>query len=124
MHLPHRFGWNGLRSSGQFARCVRAAAGVSASSSYLSRVSGIQGVSKAAWTSGLLSALGDTLAQGLAAYYEQQAGKVGSYDPWRTARMFSFGLLWYGPYQYYWYNALEFLLPVKTVLTFLTKVIL
>jgi protein Mpv17 len=122
MHLSHRFNLNGLRSSGHFSRAVRAAASVTASSSYLSRVSGIQGVSKAAVTSGLLSALGDTLAQGLAAYFDAQQGKTGTYDPWRTARMFGFGFLWYGPYQYYWYNALEFLMPSKSIVNFLTKV--
>lgn len=102
MHLSHRFSFNGIRSPGRFVRSVRAAASLSASASYLNRVSGIKGVSKAAWTSGILSALGDTLAQGLAAYFDQQQGKEGTYDPWRTARMFGFGLLWYGPYQYYW----------------------
>ena len=117
-------GWNGLPSfpSSRIARSVRAAAGAAASASYMQRVSGIQGVSKAAWTSGVLSALGDTLAQGLGAYYDKQHGKTGTYDPWRTARMFGFGFLWYGPYQYYWYNALEFLMPTRSLVNFLIKV--
>lgn len=136
----HSFRRIGFRSSRFSRSALRAAAGAAASSSYLQRVSGIQGVSKAAWTSGqggllsltilqmtkssagILSALGDTLAQGLAAYYDQQQGKAGMYDPRRTARMFGFGLLWYGPYQFYWYNALEYLMPGRNVANFLTKV--
>jgi protein Mpv17 len=36
--------------------------------------------------------------------------------------MFGYGLLWYGPYQYYWYNLLDFFMPVKNTVNFLSKV--
>lgn len=36
--------------------------------------------------------------------------------------MFGFGLCWYGPYQYYWYNLLDHLMPLKNTANFLTKV--
>lgn len=36
--------------------------------------------------------------------------------------MFGFGLCWYGPYQYYWYNLLDYFMPLKNTANFLTKV--
>eukprot|EP00877_Chromochloris_zofingiensis_P013579 jgi/Chrzof1/8475/Cz03g12020.t1 len=52
-------------------------------------------------------------------------GKQGSpYDPLRTLRMFGFGLLWYGPYQYFWYNWLDWMMPQKNTFNFLSKVTL
>ncbi|MEW5307254.1 MAG: hypothetical protein WDW36_009662 [Sanguina aurantia] len=50
------------------------------------------------------------------------ASQKAPYDWTRTARMFGFGCCFYGPYQYYWYNLLDHLMPVKTTLTFLAKV--
>lgn len=52
----------------------------------------------------------------------QKSGKApASYDPMRTLRMFGFGLCWYGPYQYYWYNLLDHLMPLKNTANFLAK---
>lgn len=53
---------------------------------------------------------------------QSQGKQPASYDPTRTLRMFGYGLLWYGPYQYYWYNLLDFFMPVKNTVNFLTKV--
>lgn len=78
---------------------------------------------KAAVTSGTLSGLGDLLAQGLLSQTAAREGKPApAYDPLRTLRMFGYGFTWYGPCQYYWYNLLDFLMPVKTTATFLGKV--
>lgn len=44
------------------------------------------------------------------------------YDACRTLRMAGFGLLFYGPYQYYWYSLLEHLMPARTVPNFAAKV--
>lgn len=53
----------------------------------------------------------------------QSRGKSpAAYDPLRTLRMFGFGLCWYGPYQFYWYNLLDYFMPLKTTANFLTKV--
>jgi hypothetical protein len=35
--------------------------------------------------------------------------------------MFGFGLCWYGPYQYYWYNLLDYFMPIKSTKNFLLK---
>ena len=51
-------------------------------------------------------------------------GGAASYDPARAARMGTFGLLFYGPYQHYWYRALERAMPVRSVPNFLAKVTL
>jgi hypothetical protein len=77
---------------------------------------GWQGPLKAALTSGCLSAAGDLLAQRLTKQQQQP------YEPCRTARMAGFGLCWYGPYQFYWYNLLEHLMPLKNTANFLAKV--
>lgn len=45
-----------------------------------------------------------------------------AYDPVRTLRMFGFGLCWYGPYQFYWYNLLDHCMPAKNTANFLAKV--
>lgn len=53
----------------------------------------------------------------------QSRGKSPApYDPLRTLRMFGFGLCWYGPYQYYWYNLLDYFMPLKNTANFLAKV--
>ncbi len=52
----------------------------------------------------------------------QSKGKAAAaYDPLRTLRMFAFGLCWYGPYQYYWYNLLDHWMPLKNTANFLAK---
>lgn len=52
----------------------------------------------------------------------QSKGKAAAaYDPLRTLRMFGFGLCWYGPYQYYWYNLLDHWMPLKSTANFLAK---
>lgn len=35
--------------------------------------------------------------------------------------MFGFGFCWYGPYQYYWYNLLDYFMPAKNTANFLSK---
>ncbi|KAG2501722.1 hypothetical protein HYH03_000222 [Edaphochlamys debaryana] len=67
--------------------------------------------------------MGDLLAQALLGEHSRREGKPApAYDPTRTARMLGYGFTWYGPLQYYWYNLLEHLMPIKTTATFLTKV--
>lgn len=67
--------------------------------------------------------MGDLLAQGLSHQTAKEDGKVPTkYDPYRTLRMFGFGACWYGPCQYYWYNLLEWLMPIKNTPNFLCKV--
>lgn len=101
-------------------------------------------------TSGSLCAVGDVLAQSIAGWYASRGGggqeeddpqtsaadkkkKKGAapraastpappYDACRTLRMAGFGLLFYGPYQYYWYSLLEHLMPARTVPNFAAKV--
>ncbi|GLC40747.1 hypothetical protein PLESTB_000026700 [Pleodorina starrii] len=98
-------------------------AGPSGRASYFEKVAGWEAPLKAAITSGGLSSVGDLLAQAL---ISQAAAREGApapaYDPLRTARMFGYGFSWYGPCQYYWYNLLDWLMPVKTTATFLSKV--
>jgi protein Mpv17 len=83
---------------------------------------GFEGPLKAAVTSGTLSALGDVLAQVLIGQTAASSGAAPpAYDPLRTARMFCYGFTWYGPCQYYWYNFLDWTMPVKSTVTFLSK---
>lgn len=132
-------GFGGFRPSGLFgkgparrppscrkistvASAAAGAAGV-AGNSYFQRVKGFQGPWTAACTSGVLSAMGDTLAQFLVRYTAEKEGKpLDAYDPWRTLRMFGFGFCWYGPFQYYWYNALDWMMPIRNNLNFFVKV--
>ena len=58
-------------------------------------------VLKSALISGTLSLAGDLVAQLLT------GATPSSYDAPRAARMGSFGLVFYGPYQHYWYAALD-----------------
>lgn len=74
-------------------------------------------VVRAGIISGSLSLVGDLLAQFLSC-----AQTRSSYDPARSFRMGSFGLLLYGPYQHYWYNALDGALPARTLTNFALKV--
>jgi protein Mpv17 len=55
-------------------------------------------------------------------HHPQSAGKEYVYDPSRTARMFGFGLCFYGPYQFLWYNLLDFVMPGRSFRNFLGKV--
>ncbi|KIZ03148.1 hypothetical protein MNEG_4812 [Monoraphidium neglectum] len=69
--------------------------------------------------------MGDLLAQLLAAQHAKSSGgDAASWDALRTLRMFGFGLAWYGPYQFYWYNLLDWAMPVKNTANFVTKVVL
>jgi len=109
---------------------------------------GWSGPLKAAVTSGSLCAVGDVLAQSIAGWYASReaaaataaagakgaarggrkaappspAAAAAAYDARRTLRMAGFGLLFYGPYQYYWYSLLEHLMPRRTVPNFVAKV--
>ena len=44
------------------------------------------------------------------------------YDPARAARMGTFGLFFYGPYQHYWYRALDRAMPARNIPNFIAKV--
>ncbi|EFJ45923.1 hypothetical protein VOLCADRAFT_118277 [Volvox carteri f. nagariensis] len=126
-------GWGGRPYLGRLRREHRnvrrssssssSGAGPSGRASYLEKVAGWEGPLKAGLTSGALSAVGDLLAQAL---ISQAASREGSplpaYDPLRTARMAGYGFSWYGPCQYYWYNLLDWLMPVKNTTNFLSKV--
>ncbi|KAK9830345.1 hypothetical protein WJX72_011161 [[Myrmecia] bisecta] len=86
-----------------------------------------QPIVKAALTSGALSLAGDVLAQLFSRRMEQDKGTLASVqqlDSKRMARMGSFGLVFYGPYQYHWYNLLARHWPQSTTTHFLTKVVL
>lgn len=78
-------------------------------------------VLKSALISGTLSLAGDLVAQ-LLTGASSQTGP--SYDAARAARMGSFGLVFYGPYQHYWYAALDRAFNAKTTRNFATKVFL
>jgi protein Mpv17 len=73
---------------------------------------------KSALISGSLSLAGDLVAQLLTG-----GSKLG-YDSARAARMGSFGLFFYGPYQHYWYAALDKAFNAKTTRNFAVKVFL
>ena len=51
-----------------------------------------------------------------------QGINLAKLDAQRCARMFSFGLLFYGPYQHWWYRALDRTWGAKTTGNFVTKV--
>lgn len=76
---------------------------------------------KSALISGSLSLTGDLAAQLL---QKIVGGSDSVYDIARAARMGSFGLFFYGPYQHYWYAALDRAFNAKTVTNFATKVFL
>ena len=82
-------------------------------------------IAMAAVTSGSLSATGDALAQ-LLVNLEllKEKAPARPYEIDRTLRMFGFGLLFYGPYQYWWYGMLARTFPGKGVPAFLSKVTL
>lgn len=76
-------------------------------------------VLKSGLISGSLSMAGDVLAQ----LFTKQGGGGGSgHDVPRSARMGSFGLCFYGPYQYFWYRALDRAFPGRSLFNFLSKV--
>lgn len=79
-------------------------------------------VFKAAYTSGSLSLAGDLVAQ---LYSKQSRHAGGESIAWdRSARMGTFGLFFYGPYQHWWYGLLNRRWPLRTASHFLTKVTL
>ncbi|KAF8072452.1 SYM1 [Scenedesmus sp. PABB004] len=122
-------GWGRHPLQQQRARAARlrrrAASGdaLSNKGSYWERVQGLQGPLKAGLISGSLSAAGDLLAQFLTAHFAQSGGAAApAYDAARTARMAGFGAAFYGPYQFYWYNLLDWLMPLRSTPNFLAKV--
>lgn len=76
---------------------------------------------KSALISGSLSLSGDLVAQLL---QNASSDSKSVYDLSRAGRMGSFGLCFYGPYQHYWYAALDRAFNAKTVKNFVTKVFL
>lgn len=78
---------------------------------------------KAALISGSLSLTGDLVAQ-LLVHLGSGGHDTSPYDPVRAARMGSYGFVFYGPYQHYWYNALDNFFKSKTVQNYATKVFL
>ncbi|KAG2451313.1 hypothetical protein HYH02_003919 [Chlamydomonas schloesseri] len=120
-----RPGFNRIRKArrNDVRRSASSAAAPGGQPSYWQKVAGWEAPLKAAVTSGTLSGLGDLLAQALISQNAAREGKPApAYDPMRTLRMFGYGFTWYGPCQYYWYNLLDFLMPVKTTANFLSKV--
>ncbi|GLI68084.1 hypothetical protein VaNZ11_012415, partial [Volvox africanus] len=126
-------GWGGRTNLGRLRKDRRDVRRTSSSSSsgpgssgragYIEKVAGWEAPLKAAVTSGGLSAVGDLLAQALISQAASREGRPApAYDPVRTARMFGYGFSWYGPCQYYWYNLLDWLMPVKNTTNFLSKV--
>lgn len=81
---------------------------------------GLNPVLKSGLISGSLSLAGDVLAQLLTNKGQQDA----SYDAVRAARMGTFGLFFYGPYQHFWYRFLDRRFPGRAVPMFLSKVTL
>jgi protein Mpv17 len=77
-------------------------------------------VLKSGLISGSLSLTGDLIAQ-LLTNRDNKSG-TASYDAARAARMGSFGLFFYGPYQHYWYRTLDRAMPVRSIPNFLAKV--
>ncbi|GMH39084.1 hypothetical protein BSKO_06982 [Bryopsis sp. KO-2023] len=84
---------------------------------------GARQVLGAAVACGSLSLLGDSLAQSIASF-ENGSNALSDFDIIRSGRMASFGLLFYGPFQHYWYGLLGWQFPLKTTSHFLTKVLL
>ncbi|KAL4420179.1 hypothetical protein ABPG77_008315 [Micractinium sp. CCAP 211/92] len=78
-------------------------------------------VLKSGLISGSLSLAGDTVAQLITSRGSGQGSEAG-YDVARAARMGSFGLLFYGPYQFFWYRALDRAFPGRALANFLAKV--
>ncbi|GBF90193.1 hypothetical protein Rsub_03326 [Raphidocelis subcapitata] len=121
------FGWGLPRRPRPQRRARRPAAssGAGGIESYSQRVAGWEAPVKAGVISGSMSAIGDLLAQLLSMKEAESRGaKAPAYDLARTLRMLGFGLLWYGPYQYYWYNLLDWAMPARSTANFATKVLL
>ncbi|KAI7845659.1 hypothetical protein COHA_000773 [Chlorella ohadii] len=94
----------------------------------VARYGGVPGLLDNPWLksgiiSGSLSLAGDVLAQLLTLRGQQQQGSSssGGYDVARAARMGSFGLLFYGPYQNWWYGLLARTFPGTSIPMFATK---
>jgi protein Mpv17 len=55
--------------------------------------------------------------------HAQSAGsQVTAFDAVRAARMGGFGATFYGPFQHYWYQHLERMLPTMSLQSFASKV--
>lgn len=64
-------------------------------------------------------------AQALVRWQLQRDGKrQPDFEAPRTARMFGFGLLWYGPFQHWWYGMLAQRCPGTALGSFVPKVVL
>ncbi|KAI8102303.1 hypothetical protein M9435_005908 [Picochlorum sp. BPE23] len=81
--------------------------------------SGMNPLFKSAIISGSLSLTGDLVAQIL---QKMAGGPATEYDIFRAARMGSFGLFLYGPYQHYWYRALDRAFNARSTKNFAIKV--
>ena len=58
-------------------------------------------------------------------FFPQPSGtKPATFDATRAARMAGFGTLFYGPYQHFWYRALDAFFPGRSTGAFLAKVTL
>lgn len=80
---------------------------------------------QASLTSGTLSATGDLLAQVLEKrHMKQNVGVDKPFEAVRCARMLTFGLIFYGPFQHWWYNALGTAFPGRGFQSFVCKVVL
>jgi protein Mpv17 len=147
------FGGRGMPNDGRRGRGLRSNASSSSSSSSSSPTSSSTLSSnpllKAALTSGGLSLAGDLLAQGMTHKLKQNSKPVAvkktggilgllntkkkeeetkplpfSLDLPRAARMGLFGLLFYGPYQHWWYGLLDKSFPGRSTAAFASKVTL
>jgi protein Mpv17 len=82
-------------------------------------------VLKSGLISGSLSLAGDLVAQILTnRSLDGNNSRGQSYDATRALRMGSFGLFFYGPYQHYWYQALDRAFSARTLQNFASKVAL
>jgi protein Mpv17 len=106
------------RGNGKRDVSSSSAANAASSSSPSSPSPSMNLVLKSALISGSLSLAGDLVAQLLT------GASSKSYDAARAARMGSFGLVFYGPYQHYWYAALDKAFNAKTTRNFAIKVFL
>lgn len=75
---------------------------------------------KDAVTASTFAVIGDLLAQSLQRYVSEDKG--GRVDLLRVAKMGGWGLLFYGPFQHYWYRFLAAQFPGKAVGNFVAKV--
>lgn len=122
----------GIRAFGSHLRCgggrprqPRQRCNASSSTGGASAKPGMNPVLKAALTSGSMCAMGDVLAQLISRNLAKDTPELQKpYALERTARMGSWGLCFYGPYQCWWYALLDRTFGAKTTANFLWKVFL